>query len=116
MSFGMTWEQYWYGDVRMTKSFYEAYKLRKKEENQRLWLQGLYFCDALQSQLANFGAGLSGKHGSARYAEKPYDIFPEKKTQAQEEAELHAMRQRMHDRLDAVVKAAKERKETLESL
>lgn len=47
MSMGMTWEQYWYGDVRMTGAFREAHKLRLEQRNQLIWLQGRYVFDAI---------------------------------------------------------------------
>lgn len=49
MSMGMTWEQYWYGDVRITGAFLEAHKLRLEQQNQMLWLQGRYVFDAICS-------------------------------------------------------------------
>lgn len=114
----MTWEQYWYGDVRMTRSFYEAYRLRKKEENERLWLQGAYFFDGLNAALTNFGNALAGskRKQMAEYAKKPYEIFKEplsaEDKQAEEQRKIQEQRRKMHDYLDGVVKAYKaQRKE-----
>ena len=47
LSLGMTWEQYWDGDASMTIMFRKAYELKQEQENQRLWLQGAYFYEAL---------------------------------------------------------------------
>ncbi len=98
MSFGMTWEQYWYGDVRMTRSFYEAHRLRKKEENERLWLQGMYFFDGISAALANFGNSLAGARGRRRaeYSKKPYEIFKEEpRPEAPKEKEDREERERL---------------------
>lgn len=47
LSLGMTYEQYWDGDASMTVMFRKAHELKQEEENQRLWLQGAYFYEAL---------------------------------------------------------------------
>lgn len=47
MSLGMTYEQYWDGDASMTVMFRKAHDLKQEQENQRLWLQGAYFYEAL---------------------------------------------------------------------
>lgn len=47
MSIGMTWDQYWYGDVRMTDTFQKAHKIQLEKQNQLLWLQGRYVFDAI---------------------------------------------------------------------
>lgn len=49
MSIGMTYDQYWYGDVRMTEVFRNAHKIRMEEQNQMLWLQGQYVYNAICS-------------------------------------------------------------------
>lgn len=36
------------------------------------WSQGLYNYRAFSTALAEFGAGLSGKHSKAKYLEKPF--------------------------------------------
>ncbi len=47
MSIGMTYDQYWNEDACMVVMFRRAYELRQEQENQRLWLQGAYFYEAL---------------------------------------------------------------------
>lgn len=47
MAIGMTYDQYWHGDVRMVNSFLEAEKIRRKRLNAQAHLQGLYFYEAL---------------------------------------------------------------------
>jgi hypothetical protein len=43
----MTYEQYWDGDPSLTKYYRKANELRRAERNQELWLQGMYFYEAL---------------------------------------------------------------------
>lgn len=77
MSIGMTFDQYWYGDVRMTSAFVEADRLRQERMNTELWLQGLYYYDAVCCALKN--AFRQKNSPPAKYAEKPYDIFGKEK-------------------------------------
>ena len=89
MSMGMTWEQYWYGDVRMTQSFYDAYQLKKQEMNERLWLQGMYVYHALHAELSNFKNSLSGSRQThqASYPDKPYELKARTEEEEKEEQE-----------------------------
>ncbi len=47
LSIGMTFEQYWNGDPILAKCFRRAENLRLEKLNQQLWLQGMYFYEAL---------------------------------------------------------------------
>ena len=40
ISYGMTYEQFWDGDVSAHKAYREAEKLRIRKRNQERWLQG----------------------------------------------------------------------------
>lgn len=109
MQMGMSWEQYWYGDVRMTASFIEAHRLKRREENERLWLQGMYFFDGMSRVLSNAFAKKGAK--KLDYPDKPYPLFEKPKTQAEIERENEIERQRAHDYFAAVIQAFKDRKE-----
>lgn len=47
LSIGMTEEQYWDRDCTLVKYYRQAEDLRKERVNQEMWLQGMYFYDAL---------------------------------------------------------------------
>lgn len=47
MSMGMSYDEFWNGDVEIVKYYMEANKIRKRQENERLWLQGMYVYDAI---------------------------------------------------------------------
>lgn len=47
MSIGMSYEEFWNGDVNAVKAYRKADELRYKRRNQELWLQGMYFYEAL---------------------------------------------------------------------
>lgn len=75
MSIGMSYHDFWYGDVSMVEAYRKADELREKRRNQELWLQGMYFYEALcdASPLFRF----SMKKGTVKpepYAKEPYPI------------------------------------------
>ena len=75
MSIGMSYDDFWNGDVSMVKAYRKAYELKEKRRNQELWLQGMYFYEALcdASPLFRF----SMKKGMIRpepYLKEPYPI------------------------------------------
>lgn len=84
MSIGMTYEQYWYGDVRMVEAFREAERFRQERMNTEQWLQGLYYYNAVCCALQN--AFRKKSDPPAKYPDEPYDIFPKKETRQEREA------------------------------
>ena len=75
MSIGMSYDEFWDGDVSAVKAYRKAYELREKRRNQELWLQGMYFYEALcdASPLFRF----TMKKGSIKpepYVKEPYPI------------------------------------------
>ncbi len=75
MSIGMSYEEFWDGNVSMVKAYRKANELSDKRRNQELWLQGMYFYEALcdASPLFRF----SMKKGSIKpepYVKEPYPI------------------------------------------
>ena len=47
LAMGMTYDQYWNEDCTLVKFYREAHKIKNKQRNQELWLQGLYIYEAL---------------------------------------------------------------------
>ena len=75
MSIGMSYDEFWDQDVNMVKAYRKAYELREKRKNEELWLQGMYFYEALcdASPLFRF----SMKKGTIKpepYVKEPYPI------------------------------------------
>lgn len=91
MSIGMTYDQYWYGDVRMVEAFREADRLRKEQMNYELWLQGLYVFDAVSCAVQN-GNRTKQSDPISKYAEQPYEIFKKEPTKEEREAQEKAER------------------------
>ena len=74
LSIGMTPEQYWDGDPEWARAFRKADELRMERKNQELWLQGMYFYEAICDAspiLQGFAKKGTKPHP---YADKPYPI------------------------------------------
>jgi hypothetical protein len=97
MAYGMSYEQYWYGEPNMVKAYREAYMLRRRKENEDMWLQGMYFCKALESVI-----GTAFGKQRIKYVKEPFDLFP--KTKIELEQEKEAERQKLINFLNRLVK------------
>lgn len=91
MSYGMTYDQYWHGDPWSLKDYKTAHGLRMREQNQMLWVQGLYSMNALSVVIGN----AFSKKGTPprKYLEKPLDIFP--KTETEQKVEMEQKQQEL---------------------
>lgn len=95
MSIGMTYDEFWNGDVSLCGVYRKAEELRDKRQNQTLWLQGMYIYEALcdASPLFRF----SMKKGTVKpepYAKEPYPITAAE-VQEREEHEARKKQERM---------------------
>ena len=105
IAYGMTYEQFWYGDPWMCRAYAQAYLLKRKVENENAWILGAYMANAFGTVLAN---AFSKK--KAKYLEKPLELFP--KTEAEEQAELREERQKLITWLNGWKKSAAKKKNT----
>ena len=95
MSIGMSYDEFWNGDVSMVKAYRKSYELQEKRRNQELWLQGMYFYEALcdASPLFRF----SMKKGVIKpepYLKEPYPITTAE-VRAREEREAKQREERI---------------------
>ena len=97
MAYGMTWEQYWYGDPWMVRAFQDTYLLKRRIKNEELWLQGLYIYRAVHAVVASAVGGRSEK-----YISTPLDFLP--KTKAEREQEEFEKKQKVIRYLDSLAK------------
>lgn len=102
MAYGMTYEQYWYGDPWMTRAYAQAWLLKRKIENENMWIMGSYVANAFGTVIGN----AFGKK-KLKYLEKPLDIFP--KTEAEEQAEIREERRKLITKLNGMMKAFRKR-------
>lgn len=78
LSIGMTEEQYWDRDSCLVKYYRQAEELRRERVNQELWLQGMYFYDAL-ARISPILHAFAKKGTKAQpYVEEAYPINKKK--------------------------------------
>lgn len=97
MLYGMTYEQFWFGDPGMARTFREAYLLRKREKNEDMWMQGLYIYRAVSAVVAS---ALGDR--KAKYIDAPLDYLP--KTEAEKKQERYKETQKVINFFDKLLK------------
>lgn len=83
----MTYEQYWKDDPILTEIYRKADKLNRDRENERLWLQGMYFYDALCCVSPIFHAFAKSGTKPVPYPSRPYAITKEDAEKRKQEEE-----------------------------
>lgn len=104
MAMGMSYDEYWNGEVDRAKFYRKAFKLKKKQENEKLWLQGAYIYKALQAIYPLFNAWADGAEVQP-YMEYPLPLdAEEQKAQETEKAkaEMERMKAYMETKLETV--------------
>lgn len=74
MSIGMTYDEFWNGNVSMVKAYRKANELRDKRRNQELWMQGLYVYEALCDASALFRFTTKKSIKPEPYPKEPFPI------------------------------------------
>ena len=87
LSIGMTEEQYWDKDCMLAKYYREADELRKERMNQELWLQGMYFYDAMSRLSPILKAFAKARTKPMPYVEDPYPITKKSAKENEEKKE-----------------------------
>ena len=90
MAMGMTYEQFWDGDVRLVKAYREADAIRRRRKNEELWLEGVYMAEALSATVGN----MFSKGNKHQYPSEPIPITVEEQ-EARREREEKAKMERM---------------------
>lgn len=81
----MSAEEYWHGDVMYPRAFREANRLKRNQSNFDAWLQGMYVYEAMCAVAPVMNAFAKKGTRVKPYAEKPYDLYPAKKTAARKQ-------------------------------
>lgn len=74
MSIGMTYDEFWCGDVSMVRAYRKAQELRDRRRNQELWLQGMYVYEAICDVAPILHAFAKKGTKPEPYAKEPYPI------------------------------------------
>lgn len=88
MSYGMSYNDFWYGPAFMTTFYKDANKLRLRRQDENNWMIGMYVYEAILDCSPVLHAFSKKGTKPLPYAEKPYltDKF-EEKTKAEKEQE-----------------------------
>ena len=92
LSIGMTPEQFWDGDPSLPKYYRKAHELQRKRRNEDMWLQGMYFYEALCDVSPVMNAFAKKGTKPHPYTDRPYsitrdDIAEDRKLREQRERE-----------------------------
>lgn len=82
MAMGMTYEQFWDGDVFAHKAYRKARKIQKNEENFMAWLQGLYVYNAIADLAPALKAFAKGR--AKPYLDEPIPMFDDDQRKREE--------------------------------
>jgi hypothetical protein len=88
MSIGMSYDEFWFGKPERARYYRKAYELKKKQLNEQLWLQGMYFFEAI-CDVAPVLVSMPKKDAKIHeYSAEPYALTAkEQKEREQKEAE-----------------------------
>lgn len=73
----MTEAQYWDGDPTLVRAYRKAHRLQEDRLNSHLWLQGMYFYEALCDASPIFHDLAKPGTTAHPYAKEPYDLHPQ---------------------------------------
>ena len=107
LNMGMTYEQYWDGDTDAHKIFRAAKRLKVHEKNRDMWLQALYFYEAM-IDVAPYVKAFS-KSKPHPFRDEPYDLFEEERAARMEREEQERYEQ-MKEKVAAFAKAFNEKR------
>lgn len=109
MSLGMSYDDFWHGDIAMAAAYREAKRLADKRKNQELWLQGRYIYDAIcaAAPLLRFSM-TKGQIKAEPYLKEPYPIT-EEEVKAKQEREARLKQERMKAQFAAYVERLKKK-------
>lgn len=87
MAIGMTYDEFWYEDCWIAYYQLKAYKIKKEQENEKLWLQGMYIYEAIIDVSPILHAFSKKGTKPLPYAKEPYSLGTKKETEKVDEKE-----------------------------
>ncbi len=88
MSYGMSYDEFWHGEAYRTRYYREMHKLKVRQKDEEMWMQGMYIYEALCDVSPILHAFSKKGTKPLPYAEKPYmSSLPDIKTKAEKEQE-----------------------------
>jgi hypothetical protein len=86
MSYGMSYDEYWYGSPYRAKFYLQAHKIKIKQKDEELWMQGMYIYEALCDVSPILHAFSKNGTKPLPYTEKPF-LHNEETLMSEEEKE-----------------------------
>ena len=74
MSIGMSYDEFWNQDVALVRAYRKADELKRRRQNETLWLQGMYIYEALCDAAPIFHAFAKKGTKPNPYSKEPYAI------------------------------------------
>lgn len=108
MTIGMTYDEFWNQDPFLAVYCLKSHELKRDEENQKLWLNGLYTFIAVSTALSNIHFD-GKKHKINHYLKEPIRIRP------YTEEELKAIQERNTAVTVATLNALKDRFDSMKN-
>lgn len=97
VTWGMTPDQFWNGEMYLAAVYREAHELKLKERNFDHWLQGVYTYVAIAKNAPVLNA-LSKATRPDEYLEKPIDIYTTEQERKQAEKHIEDVKEKQsHD-------------------
>ena len=78
---GVTWDEYWHGDYTRLPYYRKAYALKRREENEKLWMQGIYILRAIGSIVPG---------SNSKYPDEPLPLTEEEANEQEERRRVSA--------------------------
>ena len=93
MALGVSYDEFWNGDYTMLKFYVERHRIAVEQKNEELWLQGVYFYEALCTALSN----AFSKGSKSKYPEKPHRLteMTEEEKEAENKAKVEEFRSQL---------------------
>lgn len=100
MAIGMSYDEFWNRDVSMVRAYRKADEIRRRRQNESLWLQGMYIYEALCDVAPVFHAFAKKGTKPNPYSNEPYAIT-EEEIRDREEREERIKQERIKASFDA---------------
>ena len=94
MSIGMSYDEFWNHDVNIVRAYRKADEMKRRRQNETLWLQGMYIYEALCDAAPIFHAFAKKGTKPNPYAKEPYPIT-EAEIQEREEREAKVKEEKL---------------------
>ena len=115
MSYGMSYNDFWYGPAFMTTFYKDAHKLRVRQQDENNWMLGMYVYEAILDCSPILHAFSKKGTKPLPYAEKPYLMEKlQEKSEAEKQQEIENERLKFTIQMNNWFRATKKQFENKE--